>query len=82
MDILQYVDDIQSAFHRVLYHPNAGILFASVFMEFLIVPVGIIFGARNSPLYFTTESELRAHIASTRRYRDDDDITSLTTLAQ
>jgi hypothetical protein len=44
-DIIQYVDNIQAAFHRVLYHPDAGIIFASVFCEFLIIPIGTIFGA-------------------------------------
>lgn len=57
-DILQYVDDIQAAFHRVLYHPDAMKVFASVVMEFLILPVGSIFGARNSPSNFTILSEL------------------------
>jgi hypothetical protein len=52
-DIFQYVDDIQAAFHRILYHPNAGIIFAAVFVEFLIIPIGTIFGARNSPSFFT-----------------------------
>ena len=69
-DILQFVDDIHSAFHRVLYHPDAGILFASVFMEFLIIPIGTIFGARNSPSFFCLLSELRAHVASNTIYHD------------
>ncbi len=60
-DIIQYVDGIQAAFHQVLYHPDAGIMFASVFCEFLvIIPIGTIFGARNSPSFFTLPSELRA----------------------
>ncbi len=68
-DIKQYVDDIHAAFHRVLYHPDAAILFASVFEEFLIVPIGTIFGARNSPSFFCLLSELRSHIASNTLYR-------------
>ena len=51
-DILQFTDDIHGAFHRLLYHPDASVAFASVFEEFLIVPVGTIFGARNSPSFF------------------------------
>jgi hypothetical protein len=43
-DILQYIDDIQAAFHRVLYHPDAMKIFASVVQEFLILLVGLIFG--------------------------------------
>jgi hypothetical protein len=57
-DIFQYVDDIQAAFHQILYHPNAGIIFAAVFAEFLIIPIGTIFGACNSPSFFTLLSEL------------------------
>jgi hypothetical protein len=57
-DILQYVVDIQAAFHHILYHPDAGIIFAAVFCEFLIIPIGTIFGAHNSPSSFTLLSEL------------------------
>jgi hypothetical protein len=81
-DILQYVDDIQAAlFHRILYHPDARIIFASVFCEFLIIPIGTIFGARNSPSFFTLLSKLRAHVSSFHQYREDDDTSSLTLLA-
>jgi hypothetical protein len=81
-DILQYVDDIQAAFHRILYHPDAGIIFAAVFCEFLIVPIGTIFGARNSPSFFTLLSELRAHVASYTQYRKDDSLENLTALTR
>lgn len=81
-DILQFVDDIQAAFHRILYHPDGMKLFASVFCEFLIFPVGTIFGARNSPSFFCLLSESRAHIASTAIFRSNDDPDHLTELAQ
>ena len=81
-DILQFVDDIHAAFRRVLYHPDGGIIFASVFAEFLIIPVGTIFGARNSPSYFCMLSELRAHAASVNCYRPDNELESLSPLAQ
>ncbi len=81
-DIFQYVDDIQAAFHRILYHPNAGIIFATVFAEFLIIPIGTIFGARNSPSIFTLLSALQAHVASYTAYCSDDLTTSLTDLTQ
>ncbi len=81
-DILQYVDDIQAAlFHGILYHPDAGIIFASVFCEFLIIPIGTIFGAGNSPSFFTLLSKLRAHVSSFHQYRKDDNTSSLTLLA-
>jgi hypothetical protein len=79
-DIIQYVDDIQAAFHRILYHPDAGIIFASVFCEFLIIPIGTIFRAQNSPSFFTLLSELRAHVASYMAYRDDDSVANLTAI--
>ena len=63
-DILLYKDDIEAAFHRIHYNPVAAIAFAYVFSEFLVIPVGMIFGARNSPSYFCVTSELRAHVAS------------------
>jgi hypothetical protein len=51
-------------------------------MEFLIIPIGTIFGARNSPSFFTLLSEWRSHIASNRHYRPNDDPQHLTTLAR
>lgn len=63
-DIIQHGDDIHAFFHRVLYHPDMAIVFAYVFMEFLIVPVGAIFGARNSPSYCCLLSEVRCHLAA------------------
>jgi hypothetical protein len=79
-DLLQFTDDLHAAFHRVLYHPDAGVLFASVFMEFLIIPVGTIIGARNSPSFFTLLSEMRAHTASVLQLWVDDSPTHLTEL--
>ena len=81
-DILQFADDIHAAFHRLLYHPDASIVFASVFEEFLIVPVGTIFGARNSPSFFCLLSELRAHVASVGSLRPDNELEHLTPLAR
>ena len=81
-DILQFLDDLHAAFHRVLYHPEAAILFSSIFMEFLVIPIGTIFGARNSPSFFTLLSEARAHAASTLVFRDDDSPQNMTALAR
>lgn len=67
-DILQFSNDIESAFHRLLYHPVLGIIFASVFMEFLIIPIGLVFRARNSPSWWCLLSEVRAHLAA--HYQD------------
>jgi len=72
VDILQFVDDIQAAFHRILYHPDAMLAFAAVFLEFLLLPVGTIFGARNSPSFFCLLSEARSHVASNASFRPDD----------
>jgi hypothetical protein len=44
-DIMQYVDDIQAAIHQILYHPDVGIIFTSIFCEVLIIQIGTIFGA-------------------------------------
>ena len=63
-EIVQHSDDVDAAFRRVLYHPNLAIVFAYVFMEFLGIPCGMIFGGRNSPGWFCLSSELRAHIGA------------------
>jgi hypothetical protein len=45
-DILQHCDDIDAAFRRVLYTPELAIAFAYVFQDFLMIPVGQVFGSR------------------------------------
>ena len=69
-DILLHADDIDAAFRRVLYHPDLAIVFAAVFEEYLITPVGTIFGARNSPSWWCIPAELRAHAGATRDYSE------------
>ena len=64
-NILGHVDDISAAYHRVLYHPAMGVTFAQVFQEFLMIPCGLIFGARNSPSWYMLLGELRASLAAT-----------------
>ena len=63
-EILLYKDDINSAFHRGRYHPDIAAAFAYVWGEWLIIAIGLIFGARNSPGWFCILSELRADIAA------------------
>ena len=63
-DILQHVDDVSAAYHRQLYHPSAGIVFAQVFMEFLMIPCGLIFGGRSSPSWCMQSGEVRARLAA------------------
>jgi hypothetical protein len=48
----------------MLYHPDLAIVFAFVFMEFLCIPVGSVFGARNSPSWWCLLAEVRAHLAT------------------
>ena len=67
-DILLHEDDIDAAFRRIVYHPDAAVAFAYVFSEFLIIPVGQIFGSRNSPSFWCIPAELRAHVASCLDY--------------
>jgi hypothetical protein len=62
-DILQHIDDISAAFRRLIYHPDLAIVFAYVFMEFLIIPVGMIFGSRSSPSFWQILAELRSRLA-------------------
>jgi hypothetical protein len=70
-DLLQHTDDIDSAFRRMLYHPDLAVVFAYVFQELLLVPVGNIFGSRNAPAWFTTPAEIRAHMANRLQYHEE-----------
>ena len=65
-DILQHTDDIDADFRRILYHPDVAIVSGYVVMEFVIVPVGEIFGAKSSPSYWCVPAEIRAHGCSAR----------------
>ena len=65
LDILQHCDDIDAAFRRILYHPDLAVAFAYVFKEYLIVPVGQVFGSRSAPSFFSLTSDLRAYVATT-----------------
>jgi hypothetical protein len=71
-DLLQHTDDIDSAFRRMLYHPDLAVVFAYVFQDMLLVPVGNIFGSRNAPSWFTTPAEIRAHMANWLQYHSKD----------
>ena len=62
-EILGHVDDISAAYHRILYHPAIGIMYAQVFMEFLMIPVGHIFSGWSSPSWYMLPRELRTHMA-------------------
>ena len=62
-DILQMTNDISGAFRRVLYHPDMATMFASVWRHYLVVPVGTIFGARNSPSFYMEKGEMRSHFS-------------------
>jgi hypothetical protein len=77
-DILCHCDDIDAAFRRILYHPDMAIAFAYVFNEYLIVPVGQVFGSRSAPSFFSLTSDIRAWIATTHDIPAD----PLTPLAQ
>mgnify|MGYP005694889421 CR=1 FL=1 len=62
-EIVLYKDDINAAFHRARYHPDIAAAYAYVWGRWLIIHIGLIFGGRNSPGWFTILSELRAAIA-------------------
>ncbi len=65
LDILLHCDDLDAAFRRVLYHPDLAVVFAYIFLDFLIIPVGQVFGSRSAPSYFSLMSDIRAEVAST-----------------
>lgn len=63
-DIIQMTDDVSAAFHRILYHPDIAPAFATVWREWLIIPIGTIFGSRSSPSTYMLLGEVRSHIAN------------------
>jgi hypothetical protein len=65
LDILLHCDDLEAAFRRILYHPDMAVVFAYIFGDFLIIPVGQVFGSRSAPSYFSLMSDIRAEVAST-----------------
>jgi hypothetical protein len=65
MEILMHADDLKDAFRRILYSPEMAILFAYVFGDFLIIPVGQVFGSRSAPSFFSLISDIRADLATT-----------------
>jgi hypothetical protein len=67
-DILQHTDDIDSAYRRVLYHPDVAVVFAYVFMELVLVPVGETFGSKSAPSFFMVPAEMRAHLGAVLDY--------------
>jgi hypothetical protein len=63
-EITQHCDDIGAAFRRVVYHSDLAVAFAYVFGDYLIVPVGQVFGTRSAPSFFSLLSDLRAALAN------------------
>ena len=59
-DIITLKNDLLTAFRRVRYNPDASCAHCFVFRQFLIIPVGLVFGARDSPGIFCQVSEIRA----------------------
>ena len=59
-DIIIYKDDLVSAFRRIRYNPDISVAYAYVLTDFLILPIGGLFGPRNTPGWFCGTSELRA----------------------
>jgi hypothetical protein len=72
-DILQHSDDINAAFRQILYHPELAPVFACVFMECLLIPVGQIFGSRSAPSWWCAPAECRAHAAAVLDYSSCND---------
>jgi hypothetical protein len=67
--MIQNVDDVSCAFHRMLLHPSMGPVIASVFESLLMAPCGCTFGTGNLPGIYMAHGELRAHLSSTIDFR-------------
>jgi hypothetical protein len=59
-DILQHCDDVDSAFRRIIYNPDVAVVVAYVFRQYLVIPVGQVFGSQSAPSYVSLSSNLRA----------------------
>lgn len=55
-----YKDDLVSAFRRIRYAPDIIAAFCYVFDTLFILPIGGLFGPRNTPGWFSNISDLRA----------------------
>jgi hypothetical protein len=72
VDVLLHCDDLtDAAFRRVLHHPDMAVVFAYVFADHLLIPVGQVFGSRSAPSYFSLMSDIRQEVASTVDLTDD-----------
>ena len=58
--IYLYKDDIVSAFRRGKYNPAIAMAYAYVYKDWLCIPLGALFGPRDSPGWFCMLSEIRA----------------------
>jgi hypothetical protein len=61
-----HADDIEAAFRRVLYHPDMACAFAYVYSDYLMVPVGQVFGSRSAPSYYCVLADVRQALAACR----------------
>lgn len=66
-----YKDDIVSAFRRCKYNPAIAMAYAYVFQDLLCIPLGALFGPRDSPGWFCMLSELRAFASTNLKELQD-----------
>ena len=59
-EIIIYKDDIVAASSRGKCHPDIAVAYVYVFGSFLVIPIGGLFGPRDTPGWFCMTSELRA----------------------
>ncbi|CAJ1934082.1 unnamed protein product [Cylindrotheca closterium] len=64
--IMVHADDIKAAFRRVLYHPDLACAFAYVYSDYLMVPVGQVFGSQSAPSYSCVLADVRQALAACR----------------
>jgi hypothetical protein len=65
MDVLLHRVDLEAAFRRALHCQDMAVIFAYIFMDFLIIPAGQVFGSRSAPSYFSLMSDVHQEVAST-----------------
>jgi hypothetical protein len=67
-DNMQHLDDINADFQQILYHPELAPIFVYVFMELILIHVGLLFVSQSTPLWWCQPAEGQAHSAAVLGY--------------
>ena len=75
--ILQHADDIDSAFRQIIYNPELAAAFAYVFNQYVIIPVGQVFGSRSAPSFYCLLADVRQALIATLPVKPPEQLNAL-----